>query len=77
MDPRKLQVGDRILVDPHAYVGWGFSIQSDTPEPAVIAGIGRRKGLKGIQTPIYVKLESNGEQISVPAGAVAKSDAPK
>lgn len=72
MDPRKLQVGERVFVDPHAYVGWGYSIRSQIAEPAVITGIGKRKGLRGIQTPIYVKLESNGQQISVAAGAVTK-----
>jgi hypothetical protein len=73
VDPRKLQVGDRVSVDPYARVHGRVSIVSEGAEiSGVTAGIGEREGLQGAQTPIYVKLESSGRQISVPAGAVTK-----
>ena len=78
MDPRKLQVGDIVFVDPRATVHSVTRFEPDMDELAVITGIGKRHGLNGIQTPIYVKLAwVDGQHISVPAGAVIKLTTPK
>jgi len=80
IDPRKLQKGDQVLVLPHPWVHFtevvnvimGRAHQMLDGEPAVVAGIGERKGREGQRTMIYVALDASGNQIAVPASRVRK-----
>lgn len=57
-DARKLKVGDRVSILPR--------ILNIGIETGVVVGIGPRARTVS-QTPIYIKLDSNGKQVSAPA----------
>ncbi len=57
-DARKLKVGDRVSILPRR-LNRGI-------ETSVVVGIGPRARIVS-QTPIYIKLDSNGKQVSAPA----------
>ena len=72
MDERKLKTGDRVRVRRIISLGTSVSIEDDS-EPdlsGVVVGIGPRKVTRGIFTNVYVRLDSNGQQIAASAASV-------
>ena len=74
MDPRKLANGDRVRIEGANALSANATVQDDSKAEltGIVVGIGDRKGPRGMDTSVRIKLDLNGRQIAARAGEVTR-----